>query len=752
MIHRFVRAPVNWEQGIKQRPGPGVRQYLLGGLAAFLCVALVYLIRRYPNSSIAAYLGAVAVVLGVISAVPPVIALLRRPGSDPGAPARSARPAQDELADRIATAVRHQHRRDTDVSGTYQQERYLRLRWVNDPGPDGTDDPGTALRAVGPHDSPLAVLDAYRKVRGRWVILGRQGAGKTTLMLRLQSALLSPERIRSGVDIPVVFPLATWNPQVPFHDWLARQIADRYPALARSVRDADLVNLVLDRILPILDGFDEIPPGNRDLAVKALNRLPPEQGFVLTSRVEEYRAHARGTHRVTLNRAIVSTIADLSVDDVAEYLAGSTTTPVEEWRVAATGTGADDPVRDLLTTPVAIWPIGELGDISPADLRGMGDTSAEIAAGLFRELIAERFAARSRYRGSAPGGRAWPPESARAWLATLARYVSDRVERSRLAHPPSDRDPQDIAWWELADELRPALPWLGRLASGLVPGTAFALGLTLVLDSVIGSPWSVVVAAGTAATFGVSIALLGGRTGTVPPTTVELGSLRAGVGAVAAVFVAVIAVAVSLIIDGRITNFTVVGILLGAVVGMPYALVNEMDIAHAQSPTIVYERDRRFVWVYALVYGLPCTAFGLRAAQAAGRSWVWGLVFGLAAAAAGGLFNGIPWLVVNALAGRGKTARTVGTVAWARFQIARLVWSGSEPRLPWRLLPFLDECVAAGLMRQLGPVYQFRHQIVWRALVGRRPADPVTPAAPPRPRPGTAPTRPPVETTRPQDG
>jgi hypothetical protein len=621
--------------------------------------------------------------------------------------------------------VRQQHRRDTDVNAIFQQERYLRLRWVNDPLPDGTRDPRTAVRTVGPDESPLAVLDAYRQVRHRWVVLGKQGAGKTTLMLRLQDALLSRGGGGAGPDIPIVFPLATWNLVVPFHGWLSQQIADSYPALARSVQDADLANLVFDRVLPILDGFDEIPEANRQRAVDALNRLPPGQAFVLTSRVEEYRAHARGG-RATLNRAVVSTISDLSVDDVAEYLAASTTSSAAQWRAAARGAGADDPVRELLTTPVAIWPIGELGNIGPAELRNMGDTSADIAAELFRELIAQRFAVRSTYRGS--GGTSWHPESARAWLAVLAGHVSHRVEaRSRpVSAPVSERDPQDIAWWELADEMRPALPWLSRLASGLVPGAALGLGLGLLLDSAIGPPWGFLTAAGVAAGFGVSIAVLGARSGPVPPTTVELGSLGARVGALAALLVAAVAVAASVVINGKVlSGLTVVGLLFGAVVGLPYALVNEMDIAHAQSPTIVYERDRRFVWVYVLVYGLPCTAFGLLAAQSAHRDRAWGVVFGLVAAAAGGLFNGIPWMVINALAGRRDAARAVGTVAWARFQIARLVWSRSEPRLPWRLLPFLDDCVATGLLRQIGPVYQFRHQIVWRALVGlRRAAEP----------------------------
>lgn len=69
--------------------------------------------------------------------------------------------------------------------------------------------------------------------------------------------------------------------------------------------------------------------------------------------------------------------------------------------------------------------------------------------------------------------------------------------------------------------------------------------------------------------------------------------------------------------------------------------------------------------------------------------WPIGLVIGLAVGLAGVMT--IPWLVFAA-------AAVWETLRWQRRLPA-----------PWRVMPMLEDCYRLGLLRTVGPVYQFRH-------------------------------------------
>ena len=60
--------------------------------------------------------------------------------------------------------------------------------------------------------------------------------------------------------------------------------------------------------------------------------------------------------------------------------------------------------------------------------------------------------------------------------------------------------------------------------------------------------------------------------------------------------------------------------------------------------------------------------------------------------------------------------------AWSACLIAtwRLARAG---RLPRRLMPFLDDCHRLGLLRAVGPIYQFRHAELQDHLAATYPAE-----------------------------
>ncbi|WP_143059838.1 NACHT domain-containing protein [Streptomyces melanosporofaciens] len=88
------------------------------------------------------------------------------------------------------------------------------------------------------------------------------------------------------------------------------------------------------------------------------------------------------------------------------------------------------------------------------------------------------------------------------------------------------------------------------------------------------------------------------------------------------------------------------------------------------------------------------------------------------------------WWLVRELRAEGQTAWYYGTIvgaasgvatllgsAWGSYQLSRS-WFWLTRRLPWRLAPFLDDARELGVLRQIGPVHQFRHERVLRQLDG----------------------------------
>ncbi|MEU4766389.1 NACHT domain-containing protein [Actinosynnema sp. NPDC023794] len=127
------------------------------------------------------------------------------------------------------------------------------------------------------------LAETYRTTpTGRVMLLGGPGAGKTVLVQQLALDLLSGEHVR----VPVVLPLASWDSRaVDLDEWMAEYLAEHHPPLtvgvARALIDAD-------RVLPLLDGLDEMGPDRQQHALRVLEA--PRRRFVLTSRPEGFAA------------------------------------------------------------------------------------------------------------------------------------------------------------------------------------------------------------------------------------------------------------------------------------------------------------------------------------------------------------------------------------------------------------------------------------------------------------------------------
>ena len=135
-------------------------------------------------------------------------------------------------------------------------------------------------------------LTGFRRVA--WWGSVRPGR-KTVLLVRLVLELLAARR-KHGGPVPVLVPLASWNPQEQdLHPWLVSRLATDYPGLREAISspagDISRLQALLDQkmLFLVLDGLDEIHQDIRSSAIAKVNEaLRPAEGIVLSSRADEY--------------------------------------------------------------------------------------------------------------------------------------------------------------------------------------------------------------------------------------------------------------------------------------------------------------------------------------------------------------------------------------------------------------------------------------------------------------------------------
>jgi hypothetical protein len=680
------------------------------------------------------------VALGTLAVLAIVLEIIKEP---PHASGVDLNTAAEALAESVAVQWRREEQR-----WRIHDPFPLPVRWGHARAEFFDHWPNIRLAPAGEDPGPIdlsgrleQIVDVYRNIpSGRLVVLGVPGSGKTILTLRFVLDML---RVRTLADpVPVIFSLGSWNPTTTsLRSWLRERLVRDHPGMAApGPNGASLAEGLLDtgRILPVLDGFDEIAVGLHRAALQALNATAGP--LVLTSRPAEYAMAVRQTD--VLTKAAGIELANLSLADLADYLPrttrripkgdGSHTTvwhPVLAHLREHPTSPATMRLLAVLSSPLMVTMARTIYSDTPGHdptelLDGNRFRTPELLQDYLLAVFIPAVYQRLPAAQDSPGRdrRQWRPDRAQHWLG----YVATHLNRLRT---------RDFAWWQAGD----TVPRAERVVAGaLLYGVTIALvgGLPeLILDGFKPGVGLMIL---YFFVFGLVGGLVLGVTGPVQPTHTRLrlhrqaGQVKGGLmkgltggllfglitGCVGGAFTALFESALTalLVAFGFVLAFVIVG---GLVSGLLSAFTAPVDITTAASPTSLLAADRARTAVRSLIFGLVVgVAFGF-AFGLVGSTATTMLDFGLALGLAVALTVG------------------VGMNAWGRWLVLSRIWLPFTGRLPVHMLAFLDDACRRGVLRQVGPVYQFRHAQLQdhltrthqRSYLQRQPRGPAVPAA-----------------------
>lgn len=116
----------------------------------------------------------------------------------------------------------------------------------------------------------VSIIKVFDRLRGKLLILGNPGGGKTTTLLELLRCLLIRAKKNPENPIPVLLNLSAWTQDYPdFATWLIDRLQQQYKI------PAELGNYWLEKqeLLPLLDGFDEVNSHGREECLQDINQL-----------------------------------------------------------------------------------------------------------------------------------------------------------------------------------------------------------------------------------------------------------------------------------------------------------------------------------------------------------------------------------------------------------------------------------------------------------------------------------------------
>lgn len=173
-------------------------------------------------------------------------------------------------------------------------------------------------RKCEPIKPPQTLISIFNKedVQGKLLILGEPGSGKTTELLNLASDLIDEAYKDRESPVPIIFELSSWDPKSTlFDNWLCSYIKDNY-YISEKISSKLLKQ---QKILPLLDGLDELVNQHQSQCIKDINNWTKrgiQQQLIVCCRLDEYENS--NTKLVSLNHAIY--LEPLSEESIQIFL------------------------------------------------------------------------------------------------------------------------------------------------------------------------------------------------------------------------------------------------------------------------------------------------------------------------------------------------------------------------------------------------------------------------------------------------
>ncbi|GAA0570365.1 NACHT domain-containing protein [Actinomadura livida] len=357
----------------------------------------------------------------------------------------------DHAAVQLASGIRARLEREIGRRKLHSPEP-IRVRWSRTGRPVQARAEVLGLEQHGLRGDVTEISALIRTLPKRQaVVLGKPGSGKSVLALLLARDLLSEPR--PDQPVPVLLSLSSWRPRITLRSWMVRRIAELQPELAdRREFGRNAVARLVDagRVMPVLDGLDELP---RELHAHAIEAIEQTVGegvpLLVTCRTTEYEESVKETGGY-LTKAAVIELEPVEYTAAISFLDRSQPAGQHRW----------DPVFDHLRAA----PESVLGralskplmlDLARAAYRSPGTDPGELtkigSQDRLESHLLERFV--PTVYAEDPGCR-YRPGKARRWLAFIARQMQ--------AH-----DTVDFAWWQIESGITGLL---GALVYGAVGG------------------------------------------------------------------------------------------------------------------------------------------------------------------------------------------------------------------------------------------------------------------------------------------
>ncbi|OLT61632.1 signal peptidase I [Moorena bouillonii] len=304
-----------------------------------------------------------------------------------------------------------------------------------------------------PQTSAMEVFERP-DVKGRLLILGEPGSGKTTTLLRLAEALVRQAEQNHVAPIPIIFELSAWkNDQQPLDQWLVAQLKDKY-SIDEKISQQWFKN---HQLLPLLDGLDELGIPRQRLCVTKINQFFKqniERRGVVCCRLEEYQ-QGRVKLRKLNGAYCLQSPNKVQIQDYLQRLGKP-----EFWQVLS----SDTQMRELADKPLFLNVMVTAYQRQPITNKAQL-WSAYVEQRLKLPLDEQKY----------PKGVPYGDEETRHWLTYLARQlVADSTTEFLIENMQS--------YWLKKGFQRS----LFRLISGLIIGLLYGLIFGLLSDLIFG--------------------------------------------------------------------------------------------------------------------------------------------------------------------------------------------------------------------------------------------------------------------------